>query len=303
MPELPEVETIRLGLVAKVLNKLIQRVEARCPRIIVRPGIRELEAALVRQSIKAINRRGKFLLIETEDYQLLIHLGMTGQLTYWDKRAINDSDFFVHPLTGLQKARQHALDKHTHVSLYFADGNALHYRDIRQFGKWRLYRRDEFEQAREFWSLGLEPLTRDYRWPEFLKRFDRRKLKIKSLLLNQSFVAGVGNIYADEALFEAKIHPERQVTTLTQQEKRRLFRAIPRVLKRGLKYGGTSFQNYLNAEGEKGSNQERLRVYGREGEKCWRCRMPVARVIVSQRGSHFCPRCQPRRPKSYNIAT
>ena len=235
------------------------------------------------------------LLLETEDYRLLIHLGMTGQLTYWDKTATNDNNFFVHPLTGLQKSRQHTVDKHTHVSLYFADGNALHYRDIRQFGKWRLYRREEFADAREFWSLGLEPFTPDYRWARFRKRCDGRKLKIKSLLLNQSFVAGVGNIYADEALFEARIHPERRVATLTQQEKRRLFHAIPKVLKRGLKYGGTSFQNYLNAEGEKGSNQERLRVYGRKGEKCLRCRAQVARVAVSQRSSHFCPRCQPWR--------
>jgi formamidopyrimidine-DNA glycosylase len=295
MPELPEVETIRRGLAGKVLNKVIQRVEARCQRIIVRPGIRELENALAQQTIKAITRRGKFLLLETEDYKLLIHLGMTGQLTYWDKAVANDQDFSAHPLTGLQKARQHAVDKHTHVSLYFADGNALHYRDIRQFGKWRLYRREEFAQAREFWSLGLEPFTPNYRWVPFQQRFDRRKLKIKSLLLNQSFVAGVGNIYADEALFDAGIHPERQVATLTQEEKRRLFRAIPKVLKRGLKYGGTSFQNYLNAEGEKGANQERLRVYGREGQKCPRCRTKVARVVVGQRSSHFCPRCQPQR--------
>jgi formamidopyrimidine-DNA glycosylase len=297
MPELPEVETIRRGLVAKVSNKLIWRVEVRCQRIIVRPGARELEAALDQQTIQAIRRRGKFLLLETEDYVLLIHLGMTGQLTYWDKAASNDNEFFVHPLTGLQKARQHDVDKHTHVSLYFADGNALHYRDIRQFGKWRLYRRDEFAQAREFWSLGLEPFTPDYRWAQFLKRFDGRKLQVKSLLLNQSFVAGVGNIYADEALFEARIHPERRVTTLTRQEKQRLFRAIPKVLKRGLKYGGTTFQNYLNAEGQKGSNQERLRVYGREGELCLRCHGYVARTVVSQRSSHFCPRCQPRRSR------
>ena len=297
MPELPEVETIRRGLVTKVLNKLIHQVEVRCPRIILRPKPHELEAALAHQTIKAITRRGKFLLLETENYRLLIHLGMTGQLTYWDKAAKDDDEFFVHPLTGLQKARQHGLDKHTHVSFYFADGNALHYRDIRQFGKWRLYRPEEFARAKEFWSLGLEPFTRDYGWTRFLERFKGRKLRIKSLLLNQSFVAGVGNIYADEALFDAGIHPERLVGTLSQEEKRRLFRAIPKVLKRGLKYGGTSFQNYLNADGEAGSNQERLRVYGRKGEKCLRCKSTIIRVVVSQRSSHLCPHCQPRRPR------
>ncbi len=214
MPELPEVETIRRGLVTKVLNKPIQSVKVRCPRIVAHCSPQELEAALTDQVIKEISRRGKFLLFDTQDYKLLIHLGMTGQLTYWDKAVTTDRKFFVHPLTGLQKSRQHAVDQHTHVSLYFSDGNALHYRDIRQFGKWRLYRREEFAQAREFWSLGLEPFTRDYRWDRFLERFDGRKLRIKSLLLNQSFVAGVWNIQAEEAHLDAQINTARTVGPL-----------------------------------------------------------------------------------------
>jgi formamidopyrimidine-DNA glycosylase len=294
MPELPEVETIRRGLAPKLHGKTIERVEVRCERIVLYPRPQELQRALPLQTFRGVSRRGKFLLFELSDYKLLIHLGMTGQLTYWDKAREDDKGFFVHPLTGLQKARQHTVDKHTHISFYFTDGNALHYRDIRQFGKWRLYRPEEFTHAKEFWQLGLEPFTRDYSWKKFLKRFEGRKLRIKSLLLNQNFVAGIGNIYADEALFEAGIHPERLVGSLTVREKKNLFLAIPRVLKRGLKYGGTSFQNYLNADGEAGSNQERLRVYGREREKCRRCKTPIIRIIVSQRSTHLCPRCQPR---------
>lgn len=297
MPELPEVETIRLGLRDRVRNKLIERVEIRCDRIILRPRPPELAAALVHQSIREIHRRGKFLIFETEDYKLLAHLGMSGQLTYWDKTLQNDSRFFI-TVTGLQRARQHAVDKHTHISFYFSDGNAMHYRDIRQFGKWRLYRRDEFGQARELWQLGLEPFTRQYNWKRFIEQLEGRKLKIKSLLLDQSVVAGVGNIYADEALFESGVHPERLVASLTHEDLHRLFRAIPKVLKRGLKYGGTSFQSYYNAEGETGSNQEKLRVYGRDGEKCRRCRTIIERIIVGQRSSHFCPTCQPFRKKS-----
>jgi formamidopyrimidine-DNA glycosylase len=294
MPELPEVETIRLGLLDRVCNKRIEHVEVRCERIILRPRPQELAAALVRQTIRDIHRRGKFLVFDTDDYRLLIHLGMSGQLTYWDQTQKDDEKFFV-TMTGLQKARQHAVDKHTHVSFYFSDGNALHYRDIRQFGKWRLYRPEEFQQAREFWLLGLEPFTRDYSWRRFLERFKQHKLKIKSLLLNQSFVAGIGNIYADEALFEARIHPERLAASVSVEEKKRLFRAIPKVLKRGLKYGGTSFQNYMNADGEAGTNQEKLKVYGREGERCPRCQATILRIVVGQRSSHFCPRCQPSR--------
>lgn len=296
MPELPEVETIRIGLAGSVLGKTISRVTIRNRRIVVRPQPRRWSPELKAQTIRRVSRRGKFLLFTTDHFQLLVHLGMTGQLTYRDKGGIDDPKFFVHPLTGLQKARQHAVDKHTHLSLYFTDGNAMHYRDIRQFGKWRLYAMDEFKQAREYWSLGIEPFTAQYSWARFLSGLEGRKTRIKSLLLNQHFVAGMGNIYVDEALFEAGLHPMRPCESLTEEEKRKLFRSIPRVLRRGLKYGGTSFQNYINARGEAGANQERLRVYGRAGERCRRCRSPVSRTIVSQRSSHFCPLCQPWEP-------
>ncbi|MCI0423028.1 MAG: bifunctional DNA-formamidopyrimidine glycosylase/DNA-(apurinic or apyrimidinic site) lyase [Acidobacteria bacterium] len=296
MPELPEVETIRLGLLGRVCNKRIERVEIRCHRIILRPQPREMAAALGGQMIRDIQRRGKFLLFQLDDYRLLVHLGMSGQLTYWDQTQRDDQRFFT-TVTGLQQARQHAVDKHTHVSLYFDDGNAMHYRDIRQFGKWRLYRTEAFDEAREFLQLGLEPLDKGYTLSRFMESFRGRKLRIKSLLLNQNFVAGVGNIYADEALFEAGIHPERFVHSLSIEEKQRLFRAIPKVLRRGLKHGGTSFQNYFNADGEAGTNQETLRVYGREGGKCHRCRTPIVRIVVSQRGTHFCQRCQPAKRK------
>ena len=296
MPELPEVETIRRGLLGRVCNKRIKHVDIRCQRIILRPPPRAMAKALAGQMIRDIQRRGKFLVFRLDDYCLLVHLGMSGQLTYWDKTQRDDERFFV-TVTGLQQARQHSVDKHTHVSLYFADGNAMHYRDIRQFGKWRLYRKDAFHEAREFWQLGLEPFDRSYTHPKFLERFRGRKLRIKSLLLNQSFVAGVGNIYADEALFEAGIHPERLAHSLSPDEKQRLFRAIPKVLRRGLKHGGTSFQNYLNAEGEAGTNQETLRVYGREGEECRRCQTLIVRIVVGQRGTHFCQTCQPANGK------
>jgi formamidopyrimidine-DNA glycosylase len=193
----------------------------------------------------------------------------------------------------LQRARQHAVDKHTHVSIYFTDGNALHYRDIRQFGKWRLYLTSEFDQALEFWKLGLEPFTPEYNWKSFLAQFRARRVKIKSLLLDQEFVAGVGNIYADEALFQARIHPERLSSSLTLDEKKRLHKAIPTVLRRGIRHGGTSIQSYFNAEGISGNNQDYLNVYGRAKEECRRCKTEIRRIVVGQRSTHFCPRCQP----------
>ena len=302
MPELPEVETIRIGLADSVLGKTISKVTIRNQRIVARTQPGRWSRKLKTQTIRRISRRGKFLLFTTDRFQLLVHLGMTGQLTYWDRDRIDDPIFFVDPLTGLQKARQHAVDKHTHLSLYFTDGNAMHYRDIRQFGKWRLYAIEEFKQAKEYWSLGIEPFTAQYSWPRFLAGLEGRKTCIKSLLLNQHFLAGLGNIYVDEALFEAGLHPLRSCESLTEEEKKKLFRSIPRVLKRGLRYGGTSFKNYINARGETGTNQERLRVYGRSGEACRRCCTAVSRIIGSQRGSHFCPQCQPWEPAIQIVA-
>jgi formamidopyrimidine-DNA glycosylase len=293
MPELPEVETIRRGLEVKALHKTIQRVEVRCEKIVLRPGANQLSDYLVGKSIQQIRRRGKFLVFEFGEFILLVHLGMSGQITYWDRSQPDDDHFLINPLTGLQRARQHAVDKHTHVSIYFTDGNALHYRDVRQFGKWRLYPMSEFGQALEFWKLGLEPFTPEYNWKSFLAQFKARRVRTKSLLLDQGFVAGVGNIYADEALFQAGIHPETLSSSLTLDEKKRLFKAIPVVLRRGIRHGGTSIQSYFNADGVSGSNQDYLNVYGRAEEKCRRCKTGILRIIVSQRSTHFCPRCQP----------
>jgi formamidopyrimidine-DNA glycosylase len=224
---------------------------------------------------------------------MLVHLGMTGQLTYWNQDLRDDLRFQIAPHTGLQRAHQHAVDRHTHISIYFADGNAVHYRDIRQFGKWRLYTEERFNESGIFSKMGIEPLSPEYRINLFLRGFQGRSLRIKSWLLNQGFVAGVGNIYADEALFEARIHPEKTANQLTMREKKRLFRAIPLVLKRGLKNGGTTLQDFVNAEGKEGDNQDFLKVYGREGGKCRRCKTLIRRIIVSQRSSHYCPTCQP----------
>jgi formamidopyrimidine-DNA glycosylase len=296
MPELPEVETIRQGLLQKVIGRTISQAVVRLPKILVCPEVKQFNKALAGQTILDIQRRGKHLILHTEACRLLIHLGMTGQLTYRDQSLPDDLHFSITPHTGLQKANQHAVDRHTHVSLFFNDGNAVHYRDIRQFGKWRLYTVKEYDQTDFFSKLGLEPFGSIYRLAPFLQGFNGRSLRIKSLLLNQSFVAGIGNIYADESLFEARIHPERSSGTLTLAEKKRLFRAIPRVLVRGLENGGTTLQDFLNADGERGNNQDYLKVYGRTGEKCRRCRTVIERVVVSQRSSHFCPACQPHKP-------
>ncbi|MBI2351157.1 MAG: bifunctional DNA-formamidopyrimidine glycosylase/DNA-(apurinic or apyrimidinic site) lyase [Deltaproteobacteria bacterium] len=297
MPELPEVETIRRGLVRKITGRLIVDVSFgsrdAIRRIINMPPKKFLRK-LKRRKITGLRRRGKFIIFELESHFLVIHLGMTGQLTLRDPRK-NDEPFVRHPATGLQRTRQHPPDRHTHVAFFLENGNSLLYRDTRQFGRMFLVRSADYKDF--FGKLGLEPFTPQYRLCAFAERLKKRRLPIKALLLDQSFVAGVGNIYADEALFEAGIHPARLACSLLPDEQERLFKALSLVLRRGIRYGGTSFRDYVNAQGETGQNQEDLRVYGREGQPCFRCGGPVTKIMLRQRGTHFCSACQ--RPHPY----
>lgn len=303
MPELPEVETIRRSLQPRVPGLSIEEVlfgHRDAQRRILRIGARRLARELRGQTVHDLGRRGKFLVFELDRHHLIFHLGMTGQLTFRDPDREDAQRFTRHPVTGLQRARQHAPDRHTHLQIVFHNGAALLYRDIRQFGKVFLLRKGADELKKFFSRLGLEPFSPGYKLEAFLERFSNRKLRVKSLLLDQRFVAGVGNIYADEALFEAGIHPARKVRSLRRQEKERLFRAIRLVLKRGIHFGGTTLRDFINSNGEEGHHQEELRVYGRAGEPCLTCGATIERIIVSQRSTHFCPRCQPVIQRKYS---
>jgi formamidopyrimidine-DNA glycosylase len=295
MPELPEVETIRRGLEPRLINKTLVSLTVTDRKVLDRSargaGLKSLQG----QRIRSLSRRGKYLVIRLENRHLIFHLGMTGQLTLRDPSQA-DSLAFKRTVTGLQWCEQRQPDRHTHVHIQLDDGRRLLFRDTRKFG--RLFvlggeSRDleEFFRSRH---LGLEPFTPSYNLPAFVRRFKGRSLAVKSLLLNQSFVAGVGNIYADEALFDAGLHPARRASSLRRYEKERLFKAIDRVLRRGVRFGGTTFSDFVNSQGEAGSNQEKLYVYGREGEPCLRCGAEIVKTVISQRGAHFCPVCQPR---------
>ena len=293
MPELPEVETIRRGLEGRVEKLEILGIEASGSRIFqIDPAT--LAGALEGESFTALERLGKFLVFRLRERTLVIHLGMTGQLTLRQPQIADAAGFIRHPVTGLQRVRQHAPDRHTHFQIHFENGLSLLYRDTRMFGKVYLLSPAEAARDRFFARLGLEPFSEEYQLEGFLARFRGRTLVVKSLLLDQRFVAGVGNIYADEALFEASIHPLRRVTTLRLYEKKRLFRTIKDVLEKGIHFGGTSLRDYINSDGEIGSFQEELLVYGRRGQDCFLCGSEIQKIVVSQRGTHFCPTCQPR---------
>lgn len=293
MPELPEVESIRLGLHPKISGRLIERVEVRLSKQVRKMTVREFSGRLTGLRIADTSRRGKFLMILLEGETLVIHLGMTGQVTYWDRKKSDAATFVVSPHTGLQKTpTQHAPDKHTHVLIHLDGGDRIHYRDIRQFGYLRLFKPEALAEFKSISRLGLEPLDGAFTFKAFKAALKNKRGALKPMLLSQTPIAGLGNIYVDEALFRAGLHPRQTAENLKERQLKALYQAIPAVLKQGLKYGGTTLMDYRDALGGKGSNQERLKAYGRAGEPCVRCSRKLVKIIVSQRSTVFCPSCQ-----------
>jgi formamidopyrimidine-DNA glycosylase len=294
MPELPEVETIRRGLESKVRGRVIERVEVRLAKQVRGMSPAAFSRRLAGQRISGLGRRGKYLLFRLSSGALAIHLGMSGQVTFWDHRRRDTPGFLVHRHTGLQKtAGQHAPDRHTHVLLHLKGGDRVQYRDIRQFGHLRFL--DDPEAFPPFQRLGLEPLGSGWRREDFFGRLKAHRGGIKARLLAQQTVAGLGNIYADEALHLAGIHPLQRTERMGSQKMEALFQAIPRVLEKGLANGGTTLMDFRGAGGEPGSNQESLRAYGRAGEPCLNCGTAMKKILVAQRTTVFCPNCQTKK--------
>lgn len=280
MPELPEVETVVRGLQAVLPGRRILEVRLGKTDFIEDPAALELNLPGAR--IGAVKRYGKFLLLELEsaspdeparELALLIHLGMTGQLV------TRPADARVPP--------------HTHVFFALDDGKELRYTDIRRFGRMQLLVDGEREKA--LGSLGRDPL--EMTEEQFASAIGSRRSRIKALLLDQHVTSGIGNIYADESLWRARIHPMRIGATLKREEIRRLYRAVRDVLNEAIRLRGSSISDYVDSQGQRGEFQVRHRVYQRTGKKCFRCRAAVRRAIVAGRSSHFCPRCQ-RAPRS-----
>lgn len=284
MPELPEVETVRRSLLPYLPGARVQQVIVRHPKVVLTP------LPLEGDRFSQLDRHGKLLMLGLESGRtLLVHLGMTGQLTYRDPQR-EDRPFQRHPTTGLQRTLQHEVDAHTHVSLELDGGGALHYRDIRKFGKLRLA--DSAQRLAQLARMGPDPLTDAWQWERFLVQVKKTHRPIKAVLLDQAVAAGVGNIYADEALFLAGIRPSSRAHRLSAARLKKLFEAVPQVLQQGIHYGGTTLSDYLDAEGNPGSNQEQLWAYGRYGQPCRRCGTTVEKSTVAQRTSSWCPRCQ-----------
>jgi len=269
MPELPEVETITRDLRSTILHKEITSVHIAWPRIIASPGPEEFRSCLVGQRMTSLRRRGKYIVAELSSGDcLLVHLRMTGQL-----------------LTQSPKVDK----KHVHLSIEFTDGTSLYYADTRKFG--RLWLTADIGPL--LGGLGPEPLSPDFTGDELYARLSVRRRRIKPLLLDQHFIAGLGNIYVDESLYGAGIHPLRRANELTHAETFRLHDSIVAVLKAAIDNRGTTFSDYRDARGSPGSNQDHLRVFHKAGQPCPRCGHPIERLVVEQRGTYVCPVCQP----------
>ena len=270
MPELPEVEIIRLGLKKFLVGHTIKDIELRLPK-----QFRGDHKKAVGAQVVAVRRFGKGLVIDLDNkYSLAIHVKMTGQLLYVSGG----------PAKGLP-------DKYTHI-VFVLDNNAvLYYRDMRQFGWVHVLPTDEVVNHSFFKSLGKEPL-KDLTFEEFVSLLKNRRTPIKQLIMDQTKIAGVGNIYANDALYVAKIHPQRPASSLSSKEQKALFDAIEKVLKKGIEVGGASEWHYVDVLGGKGKYQNFFQVYRKNGKPCKRCGTVIEKIQLGGRGTFFCPKCQ-----------
>ena len=273
MPELPEVETIKRTLQQLVIGKTIEDVEIFWGNIIKRPSD-QLQFKLIcqGQTIHGVDRRGKFLKFILDDNVLVSHLRMEGR-------------YMVQ-----KKSEPH--EKHTHVIFSFTDDTELRYMDVRKFGTMHLLPKGEEDQHDPLVKLGVEPFSNEFT-PDVLKKaFQKTSRTIKATLLDQSIVVGLGNIYVDEALFRARIHPKTMANSLSRKKLEILHREIIATLTEAVNKGGSSVRTYVNSQGEMGMFQLEHYVYGKKGEPCTVCGTEIEKTVVAQRGTHYCPQCQ-----------
>lgn len=287
MPELPEVETVRTGLQQYLPGKQVVSVTHDWPKGFPNAEA-DVKAFLIGATIADVRRRAKVLLIDLNTgYTLVIHLKMTGQMVF---RGDRERFGAGHPTSSLVGSLP---DTSTRVTFTFKDKSQLFFNDQRKFGWVRLLPTTEVENLDFFQKVGPEPLAADFSAQDFIDRLNRRpKSGIKAVLLDQTVVAGIGNIYADESLWGAKIHPETRVQDVPLAKLKKLFEALQAVLLLSIEKGGSTDKNYVNAEGKKGSYLTFANVFRREGKPCPRCGTTIIKTRVAGRGTHTCPTCQ-----------
>lgn len=287
MPELPEVETVKRGLSRLIAGKVVGDVVHDTPKSFPNAES-DIRQFLIGASILAVRRRAKVLLIDlSSEYTLVIHLKMTGQLVY-----VGTADRFGagHPNDSLIGQLP---DKSTRVTFTFGDGTHLYFNDQRKFGWVKLFPTIEVPNIDFMQKVGPEPLEAGFRAPDFIQRMRKRsRTTVKAALLDQTVIAGVGNIYADESLWGAKIHPATRVAAISDTKLALLLQELRYVLELSIEKGGSTDRNYVNAEGKRGSYIDFARVFRKEGSPCPRCGTAISKTRIAGRGTHLCPRCQ-----------
>ncbi|MFP4514526.1 MAG: bifunctional DNA-formamidopyrimidine glycosylase/DNA-(apurinic or apyrimidinic site) lyase [Parcubacteria group bacterium] len=290
MPELPEVETIRSDLKAVILNKKIEKIEIKDNKVIGKDHKKDY-LSLEGLKIIEIDRQGKLLaFVLSNNNYLLIHLKMTGQLVLKDNKNIIAGG---HPFSekDVKGAIGNTLpNKHTRFVIYFSNNKSLFFNDIRRFGYVSLVNKEKWKEIKS--RYGPEPLKEEFKLSKFKEILSNRKAPIKATLLNQKLISGLGNIYVDEALFLAQIDPRRETKSLSEEEAKKLFKAIIKIIKDAIKHRGTTFSDYLDAKGNVGNFSSRLKVFGKKGDKCPRCNDEIKKIKVAGRGTHICENCQ-----------
>ena len=273
MPELPEVETVKEALNQTVKGQTIKEIELRYEPMIKNMSADEFKEKLINQTIQEVSRRGKYLVFHFDDYQLLSHLRMEGKYFYVD------SDFELNP--------------HVHVIFTLENGKRLLYQDTRKLGTYHLYDKAiDLETTAPFQVLGLEPFATEFT-PSYVKeKIQNKKKPIKSLLLDQTVVCGLGNIYVDEVLYRARLHPLTSSSELTDKDIENVVKYTVEVLARAIELGGTTIRTFRSSHGVSGTFQNELLVHQRKGENCYECHTPIEKIKVGGRGTYFCPTCQ-----------
>jgi len=279
MPELPEVETIKLGLQKYLVGKTIEDVKVRLKKVVTGDP-----KNIIGAKVKDVRRFGKGLVIDLDNgYSIAAHIKLTGQFVYRDSTT---SNIKLSPKVGTQIP-----NKFTHVIIKLNNNAFLYYNDIRQFGWIKIIKTKDLKTIPFFKDLGPEPFN-DLTLDVFEKIVKSSNTAIKPLIMNQKKISGIGNIYANDALFDSQIDPRRSAKQITPDETRRLYNSILKVLKKGLENGGASELSFVNALGQEGKYQHHFLAYARDGEKCVRCRSIMQKITLGGRGTYFCPSCQ-----------
>lgn len=271
MPELPEVETVVRLLKKLVVGETINGLEIHWNNIIAHPEISEFRAKIIGQEILDVERRGKYIIFKLSDGNLVSHLRMEGKYYVYDQAVDKD--------------------KHSHVIITFASGKEMHYNDTRKFGKMYLYEKDE--DLAILSKIGYEPWDPKLTADALMEQAARRSISIKAFLLDQAVIAGIGNIYVNEILFEAELHPEQPVNTIGKAKYAEIIKYTQAILEAAIEAGGTTIRSYTSSLGVTGLFQQSLHVHNRENETCATCGSIIEKIRVAQRGTYLCPKCQP----------